>query len=147
MDERPFRVLVVDDDPDVLYLFGRLLGGPPKVDCATGARQAIERAQQSPLDLVFMDVGLLSADGMDTLLQLKELAPDAIVIMIGEQAAVEDVERGISLGAHGFLAKPFSDIGEIIAIERASRCCSGGEVALRHLAREEAVLAVLASLW
>jgi CheY-like chemotaxis protein len=128
VSKRPFRILVVDEDPDVLYLFVRLLGGPPEVDCATGARQAIERAQQSPLDLVFVDVELLYADGMDTLRQLKELAPGAIVIVIGGQAAVENAERGLSLGAHGFLAKPFCDVSEIITIERAARRCSGGDV-------------------
>jgi CheY-like chemotaxis protein len=141
MSDRAFRVLVVDDDADVAYLFERLLGGPPEVSWAADAREAVGKAREGALDLVFVDVHLLHADGMETLTRLKELAPDAVLIMMGGQVMAEEVEKGFALGAHDFLAKPFRDIGEIIAIERVARYCSDGGVTIRRLAREVALLA------
>jgi CheY-like chemotaxis protein len=122
VSDKAFRTLVVDDDADVAYLFERLLG-PPEVIWAADAQEAVAKAREGAVDLVFMDVRLLQADGTEALLRLKELAPDAVLIMMGRPEAAGEVEKEFALGAHDFLAKPFRDVSEIIAIERAARYC------------------------
>jgi len=136
MESKAFRVLVVDDDVDVGYLFQRLLGGPPEVSTATDGYQAIEKAEQANLDLVFVDVRLPGLDGIETLRRLKELAPDAVFVMMSGHIVTEEVKEAFSLGAHDFLAKPFRDINEIITIEQVARYFSLHELTVRRLARE-----------
>jgi len=136
---KPFRILVVDDDADVGYLFRRLLGGPPEVSTARDGYQAIEQAQQGSIDLAFVDVRLPSLDGIETLRRLKQLAPDAVFIMMSGHAGAEEVQKAFLLGAHDFVAKPLRDVNEILTIEQVARYLSLHELTVRRLAREEEI--------
>ena len=142
MSSKEFRVLVVDDDVDVGYLFQRLLGGPPEVSTATDGYQAIEKAEQGKLDLVFVDVRLPGLDGIETLRRLKELAPDAVFIMMSGHVVTEEVEKAFSLGAQDFIAKPFRDLNEIMTIEQVARYFSLHQLTVRRLAREGEIRAL-----
>jgi two-component system nitrogen regulation response regulator GlnG len=134
--EKEFNVLVIDDDEDVGYLFERLLGGPQKVSIATDGYQAIEKAQGKKFDLIFVDVRLPGMDGVETLKQLKEIAPDAVFIMMSGHDVSEEVKKAFSLGAQDFIPKPFRDVNEIMTIEQVARYLSLHELTVRRLARD-----------
>lgn len=134
---REFNVLVVDDDEDVGYLFERLLGDPQEVTVATDGFDAIEKAKTRKFDLIFLDVRLPGIDGIETLKQLKEIAPDAIVIMMsGYEDAKAKIRQAFALGAQDFLEKPFRDVSEIMTIEQVARYLSLHELTVRRLARD-----------
>ena len=122
--ERDFNVLVVDDDEDVGYLFERLLGGPQEVTVATDGYDALEKAKGKKFDLIFIDVRLPGMDGVETLKRLKEVAPDAVVIMMSGHEVSDEVREAFSAGAQDFLAKPFRDVSEIMTIEQVARYLS-----------------------
>lgn len=136
MSEKAFRILVVDDDEDVGFLFERLLGGPQEVKRATDGYEAITRAEQEPFDLVFVDVRLPGIDGVQTLRRLKELAPDAVFIMMSGHEVSREVREAFELGAQDFIAKPFHDLSEIMTIEQVARYLSLHELTVRRLARD-----------
>ncbi len=134
--ERDFNVLVVDDDEDVGYLFERLLGGPQEVTVATDGYDALEKAREKKFDLIFIDVRLPGMDGVETLRRLKEVAPDAVVIMMSGHEVSNEVKEAFSAGAQDFLAKPFRDVSEIMTIEQVARYLSLHELTVRRLARD-----------
>lgn len=133
---KDFKVLVVDDDQDVGYLFERLLGGPQEVTVAADGYEAVEKMRGQKYDLVFLDVRLPGIDGVETLKQIKEIAPDAIVIMMSGHDVDQEIKQAFALGAQDFLEKPFRDVSEIMTIEQVARYLSLHELTVRRLARE-----------
>lgn len=137
MQEQDFNVLVVDDDPDVGYLFERLLGGPQQVTIATHGAEAIELVQHTRFDLAFLDMRLPGGpDGIETLKRIKEISPNTIVVMMSGHNVQDKVQEAFALGAQDFLAKPFRDIGEIMTMEQVARYLSLHELTVRRLARD-----------
>lgn len=104
------RVLVVEDEPDVL-LGARLLlqdAGYSVLEARTG-EQALAVVEEVEPDAVFLD---LRMPGMDGLVVLQELGArgyvDRIpVIVLSAHGSPERVERSVELGARAYVRKPF----------------------------------------
>ena len=58
--------------------------------------------------MVFLDIELPDCDGKSLLRQLKEINPNANVVIMTAHITVENVQQSILAGACGFIAKPFS---------------------------------------
>jgi excisionase family DNA binding protein len=134
--EKSFNVLVVDDEEEIGILFQRLLGGTQEVTVARDGQEALEKAQEKPFDLVFLDVKLPGMDGVETLEKLKQIVPDAVVVMMSGYSVEEDVSRALKMGAQDFIAKPFKDPDQIMTIEQVARYLSLHQLTVRRLARE-----------
>ena len=111
------RILVVDDDPDILQ-FVRLnleLDGF-EVDLAGGGREALERASEAPPDLMLLDVMMPEIDGLSVLRRLRsDPGTSSIpVIVLTARSLAEDRVKGLDLGADDYITKPF-DLEELIA--------------------------------
>jgi class 3 adenylate cyclase len=104
-----FRVLVVDDDPDMAAFLARLLTREGMAaETAGNAEVAIARISLQPPDMILLDVMLPGADGF-TLCERLKSAPASAMIPIVLVTALEDQEsrvRGIRAGADDFLSKP-----------------------------------------
>ena len=135
-EEKGFKVLVVDDDADVGYLFERLLGGPQEISVVADGYEAVKKMRDQKYDLVFLDVRLPGIDGVETLRQIKEISPDAVVIMMSGHDVDKEIQEAFALGAQDFLEKPFRDVSEIMTIEQVARYLSLHELTVRRLARE-----------
>ena len=134
--EKSFNVLVVDDEEEIGILFQRLLGGTQKVTVARDGQEALEKVREKPFDLVFLDVKLPGMDGVETLEKLKQIVPDAVVVMMSGYSVEEDISRALKMGAQDFIAKPFKDPDQIMTIEQVARYLSLHELTVRRLARE-----------
>jgi len=104
-----FRVLVVDDDPDMAVFLARLLEGEGMVaDTVFGGDAAMVYVMATPPDLVLLDVLMPGVDGFEICERLKA-DPASAMIPIVLVTALEDPEsrvRGIRAGADDFLSKP-----------------------------------------
>jgi class 3 adenylate cyclase len=104
-----FRVLVVDDDPDMAGFLARLLVQQGmKAEIVMDASEALQKIAATPPDLVLMDVMMPAVSGFDLCRQLKASEATALVPII-LVTALEDQEsrvRGIEAGADDFLSKP-----------------------------------------
>jgi class 3 adenylate cyclase len=104
-----FRVLVVDDDPDMAGFLGQLLEHEGMtVERLSDGESAARRILASPPDMVLLDVVLPGCDGFEICERLKSRAETALVPVI-LVTALEDHEsrvRGIQAGADDFLSKP-----------------------------------------
>ncbi len=134
--EKPFNVLVVDDDKEIGILFRRLLGKTQEITVAQDGYEALEKAQEKPFDLVFLDVRLPGMDGVETLEKLKRILPDAVVVMMSGYAVEEESRRAMDMGAQDFISRPFVDPDQIMTIGQVARYLSLHELTVRRLARE-----------
>jgi class 3 adenylate cyclase len=104
-----FRVLVVDDDPDMAVFLARLLESEGMVaDTVFGGDAAMVYVMATPPDLVLLDILMPGVDGFEICERLKA-DPASAMIPIVLVTALEDPEsrvRGIRAGADDFLSKP-----------------------------------------
>ena len=103
------RILVVDDEPDILLLHRlNLEGAGHEVLLAADGMKALERIDADMPDCVVLDVMMPVLDGWGVLeaLQAREAAPP--VLVVSAKSATADIEHALSMGARGYLAKPFN---------------------------------------
>lgn len=133
-DQR-FRILVVDDDQEIGYMFQRLLGGPDVVSVARDGYEALDHITSTAYDLFFLDIKLPGMDGIETLASITSMRPDAVVVLMSGYTVEQELKKAIALGAHDFLSKPFENIDQIMAIKDAARYLSRHKLTVRRLAR------------
>lgn len=105
------RVLVIDDEPDVLLLcrVNLEVAGHEVIEAPDGER-GLELAVNQRPDLIVLDVMLPKRDGIDLLEELhdREDTRDVPVVLLTAKAQYEDQIRGWSAGADEYVTKPFA---------------------------------------
>src|SRR3954447_23568795 len=118
------KILVVDDDPDILQLVEfRLKKGGHRVLAAPGGPEALALVdERGAPDIVVLDVSMPEMDGFETLQRLRatEGLGELPAIFLSARVLPEDIERGRAAGAT-YLTKPFSAGALLAAIERDVR--------------------------
>lgn len=115
------RILIVDDAAFMRMMIKDILtkNGYEVVGEAQDGAEAVEKYKELSPDLVTMDITMPEMDGITALKQIKEIDPNAIIIMcsaMGQQAMVIDA---IQAGAKDFIVKPFQADRVIEAIQKA----------------------------
>lgn len=113
------RILIVDDEPNVVVSLEFLLGQAGyDVAVARNGPEALERASGWNPDLVLLDVMLPGLDGFEVCRRLLTFArPPAIVLLTARGREAERL-KGLDLGADRYVTKPFST-RELVAEVRA----------------------------
>ena len=118
MDHDPAKLLVVDDDPELLELTEQYLSqqGFGVIGVADGAAMDAVLAAQT-IDLIILDLMLPGEDGLSIARRLKQTRDTPIIII---SAQGEDVDRivGLEIGADDYIGKPFNP-RELLARVRA----------------------------
>ena len=117
------RVLIVDDDPDIVRLvsYNASQAGFEVATAATG-RKALESIQKHPPDLIILDVMLPDVDGLEVCRTIRRQSPSRRIPIIMLTARSEEIDRvvGFELGADAL-----NDIGfeglEFVPLKRFSR--------------------------
>ena len=117
MDRR--RILIVDDDPNVLRVMKRgLVFARYAVDEAATGEAALELARDRSPDLVILDVMLPGLDGLEVCQRLRVLRPGLPILLLTARDRVPDRVAGLDAGADDYLVKPFA-FDELLARLRA----------------------------
>jgi len=128
------RVLVVDDEPDIVALVAyHLARAGYRVSTAINGGDALTLARAEPPALIILDLMLPGMSGFDVLEELRsdEATANIAVLMLTARREEPDRIRGLSLGADDYLTKPFSPqelvlrVGAIIRRTKASGQNSG----------------------
>lgn len=103
------RVLVAEDDPGVRTSLVRALGfqGYDVVAVNDGA-QALEKIDQSPPDVVILDVSMPHVDGLTACRLIREKHPALPILMLTARHEVSDRVAGLDAGADDYVVKPFA---------------------------------------
>lgn len=105
------RILVVDDEPDIVALVVyHLAKAGYKVSSASTGTDALALAKRDRPSLVVLDLMLPGMSGFDVLAKLREEPSTAgiAVLMLTARKEEPDRIRGLELGADDYLTKPFS---------------------------------------
>lgn len=101
------KVLVIDDDEMHLALMRRILqDGGYEVHTTADGPQGIEIYEQENPDLVLLDLGLPTANGLDVIRKIKALDPHARVIIITGYPSDESAQVAFQYGAMDYIEKP-----------------------------------------
>lgn len=103
-------VLVVDDEANIVTLLQTWLETIGcRVESASDGEAGVRKAKEVSPDLILLDGMMPRMSGFDACLALKEDAStrDIPVIFLTVQGEVKDVVKGLELGAHGYMTKPF----------------------------------------
>ncbi|MDH2907387.1 MAG: response regulator [Candidatus Nitrosotalea sp.] len=116
-DRKLKTVLVVDDNPDVLSLFVELLELKNFQVVGTGrnGKEAVAQYEKLRPDITFLDVVMPNTDGIYALDLIREINPDAIVVMITTDLSQDTAKRLEDLKATAVVYKPF-DINDLVKI-------------------------------
>lgn len=103
-------VLVVDDEPNIVTLLETWLETIGcRVVSAGDGEKGVEKAKEILPDLILMDGMMPRMSGFDACKMLKshDATKDIPLIFLTVQGEVQDVVKGLELGAHGYMTKPF----------------------------------------
>jgi two-component system, OmpR family, response regulator len=118
MNVRPARVLVVDDDPNILRVIaGALSDEGLVVDTAPDGERALVLLERDVPDLLILDVTLPTMDSSIVADRLRELCGDGAPVLV-ITADGRAVEKARHLRAYGYLRKPFELSSLITSVSR-----------------------------
>lgn len=116
---RILDILVVDDEDIVrLFLHDVLEAAGHTVTTAMDGLEAIDLIDRHTFDLIFTDIKMPRADGIQVLKHAKEASPDTEVVVITGYASIESAAKAVHYGAYDYLAKPFDQTSGILGLIR-----------------------------
>lgn len=120
------KILVVDDDPDLLKLLQiRLNAAGYETLAAENAESAIAKLAMVRPHLVITDLCMPGMDGMALFEQIRASHPNLPVIILTAHGTIPDAVAATRLGVFGFLTKPFDSRGLLAEVEKAVRLSAG----------------------
>ncbi len=116
--KRRQKILIVDDDPKILFAFLEVLkkDGFSAVTASDG-EEALSKVQLENLDLIFMDISLPKLDGLEVLKRFNEEGIHIPTIIITGHGVMQNAIKAMQLGAFDYITKPL-DINKIRELVR-----------------------------
>jgi DNA-binding NarL/FixJ family response regulator len=102
------RVLVVEDFAPFWQVIRSTLAERPDVQIVSEVADGLEAVQKAEIlapDLVLLDIGLPTLNGIEAARQIRKLAPASKIIFVSQESSSEVVQEALKLGAWGYVAK------------------------------------------
>jgi two-component system nitrogen regulation response regulator NtrX len=94
-------ILIVDDETGILTTLAQILGDEGyRTITTTSGEEALHLFREQRPDMVFLDIWLPDWDGLETLQALRDVDPQAMVIMMSGHGTSETAVKAIKMGAH-----------------------------------------------
>jgi EAL domain-containing protein (putative c-di-GMP-specific phosphodiesterase class I) len=119
---RPGTILLVDDEPEALRAFERMLRGVGyQVEAFTSAREAIKRVSAGGVHVVVSDISMPEMTGVELLRTIRAYDADLPVVLVTGLPAIDSATDAVEYGAFKYIVKPFEP--EVLrgAVERARK--------------------------
>lgn len=84
---------------------------------ATNGVEAFQKAVELEPDLILLDIGLPSLNGIEAARRIRQIVPQAKIIFLSEESSVEIVQEAMSFGACGFVFKTMAASELLTAVE------------------------------
>jgi DNA-binding NtrC family response regulator len=120
MSHQPFKVLIVDDEPDMAENMKRMLQTHDYAAVVeTKSLRALDRIEQEQPDLILTDLRMPDLDGIALLELIRRRQLEMPVIILTAYASVDSAVEAMQKGATDYLAKPFSPQELFVKMEKA----------------------------
>lgn len=109
MAKRKIKVLFIDDEPDACKLFKRLVEGKGyRAFTATDVKKGLALYKKELPKIVFLDIVMPDADGIELLKKIRKINPRQIVIILTGYGDLGRARAAMRFGAYDFVSKPLS---------------------------------------
>lgn len=128
-DSSIIKVLIVDDEPAIILSLDFLIRKAGyHLYIARNGQEALDIVAAEKPHIVVLDIMMPDVDGYEVCRRIKQdpATTDTRIIFLSAKSKVEDIERGLALGADFYITKPFSNkylmekirhLAEIITIQ------------------------------
>lgn len=102
------RVLVVEDSEKFRKFICSTLGERPELQIVgedSDGLQAVQRAGELQPDLILLDIGLPSLNGIAAARRIRELSPKSKILFVSQESSADFVQEALALGALGYVVK------------------------------------------
>jgi two-component system, OmpR family, response regulator ArlR len=108
------RILLVDDEERIVnFLSLKLRVSGYDVVCANDGEKGLELATSANPDLMLLDIIMPGIDGIEVLKRLRKFSDVPVIVLSAKERVMDEV---MTLGANGFISKPFNPDDLIIRI-------------------------------
>jgi len=103
------RILVIDDEPDMLVLLKMIIEDNTGYDVETtnNPAEGLKMLKEEAYDLVISDLKMPGMDGLEVFDELRKMKPDIPVIIITAYGSPEAADEALKKGVSDFITKPF----------------------------------------
>ena len=119
-NEKPGRLMIVDDDADILYtLQMRLESRGYSVLVSDEGIKALDAARANAIEVALLDLVMPGLSGMPLMAKLKEAVPSLEVIILTAHGTIENSVEAIKQGAYDYLTKPIDNERLLVLVSKA----------------------------
>jgi DNA-binding NarL/FixJ family response regulator len=79
--------------------------------------EAVQKAEDLKPDLILLDIGLPTLNGIEAARQIRKLAPDAKIIFVSQESSADVVQEALSFGARGYVVKTHAGSELLAAVD------------------------------
>jgi len=111
VDESPIRVLIVDDYEPWRRYFSTAIQKQPELQAigeVSDGLEAVQKAQELQPDLILLDIGLPSLNGLEVARRIRKVSPASKILFVSEDRSADIAEEALRTGANGYLVKSYA---------------------------------------
>ena len=133
MEASTVRVLVVDDYEPFRRFVCSTLDQRPDLQVigeASDGLEAVRKAEELKPDLIVLDIGLPSLNGIEVARRIRKLCPECKIVFVSQESSADVAQEAFSLGAMGYVVKAHAGSELLAALEEV---CQGRQFVSRGL--------------
>lgn len=114
------RILVVEDFAPFRQFVCSTLGGRPDLQVigeASDGLEAVQKAEKLKPDLIVLDIGLPTINGIEASRRILKGAPEAKILFVSQESSADVVQEALNLGALGYVVKAHAGSDLLAAVE------------------------------
>ena len=114
------RVLVVDDFLPFRRFICSILakkGDLQVVGEVSDGPEAVQKTEELKPDLILLDIGLPSLNGLEVARQIRKLSPDSRIIFVTQESSADVIQEALNSGAKGYVVKTRTGIDLLAAVD------------------------------
>ncbi|MFH1146337.1 MAG: response regulator [Pseudomonadota bacterium] len=117
------RILIVDDEPDMLRLFEMMIKAKTAYQVSTtiNSAEVAEMVADGGFDMVITDLRMPDKDGIEIIEESREKGVDVPFVVITAYGTIESAIEAMKKGAFDYITKPFRKEQILLTIERAMK--------------------------
>lgn len=132
----PEKILVVDDEPDIVRVLSKILElAGYEIMAAYGGAEAVKAAKENSPQVVLLDYMMPDLTGLDVLKEIKNFSDEIYVVMVTGRGSEEVAAAVMKAGASDYIIKPFVK-DQIITVVKDTLRIRQAEITSKKLQRE-----------
>lgn len=119
-DPPSLQILVVDDFEPFRRFICSTVGKKPDLQViaeVSDGREAVQKAEELKPDLILLDIGLPTLNGIAAARQIRKVSPESKIIFVSQESSVDVMQEALSFGALGYVVKTHAASELLAAVE------------------------------